>query len=81
MAENIAGEIPYLVDMMTVLKDKRGLIVLNNIINGLGEILPLSGVFDYNLYEVFEKLDNSVVLLNAREKFNTLTENDEYLFD
>lgn len=81
MAENIAGEIPYLVDMITLLEDKRGLVVLNNIINGLGEILPLTGVFDYNLYEVFEKLDNSVILLNAREKFNTLTENDEYLFD
>lgn len=81
MAENIAGEIPYLVDMVTLLNNKRGLVVLNNIINGLGEILPLSGVFDYNLYEVFEKLESPIVLLNAREKFNLLTENDEYLFD
>lgn len=81
MAENIAGEIPYLVDMMTLIQNKRGVIVLNNIINGLGEILPLTGVFDYNLYEVFEKLDCPIVLLNAREKFNLLTENDEYLFD
>ncbi len=81
MAENIAGEIPYLVDMLTLLDDKRGLVVLNNIINGLGEILPLTGVFDYNLYEVFEKLKSPIVLLNAREKFNLLTENDEYLFD
>ncbi len=81
MAENIAGEIPYLVDMLTLIEDKRGLVVLNNIINGLGEILPLTGVFDYNLYEVFEKVDSPIVLLNAREKFNTLTENDEYLFD
>ncbi len=81
MAENIAGEIPYLVDMPTLLEDKRGVIVLNNIINGLGEILPLTGVFDYNLYEVFENLNCPIVLLNAREKFNTLTENDEYLFD
>lgn len=91
MAENIAGEIPYLVDLFTLL-DKNllhGLLVLNNIINGLAEILPLSGVFDYNLYEVFEKLAPlavqnsavSTVLTNAREKFNTLTENDEYLFD
>ena len=81
MAENIAGEIPYLVDMITLIQNKRGVIVLNNIINGLGEILPLTGVFDYNLYEVFEKLDCPIVLLNAREKFNLLTENDEYLFD
>lgn len=81
MAENIAGEIPYLVDMITLIQNKRGVVVLNNIINGLGEILPLTGVFDYNLYEVFEKLDCPIVLLNAREKFNLLTENDEYLFD
>ncbi len=81
MAENIAGEIPYLVDMLTLLENERGLVVLNNIINGLGEILPLTGVFDYNLYEVFEKLESPIVLLNAREKFNLLTENDEYLFD
>ena len=88
MAENIAGEIPYLVDIFTLLEgnSSHGLLVLNNIINGLGEILPLTGVFDYNLYEIFERLnpDDSaaaVVLTNAREKFETLTENDEYLFD
>ena len=91
MAENIAGEIPYLVDLKTLLQEnlKDGLLVLNNIVNGLAEILPLVAVFDYNLYEVFsnliEKADKNsmvtTVLANAKEKFDTLTENDEYLFD
>lgn len=90
MPENIAGEIPYLVDLFELLKTNRtdGLVVLNQIINGLGEILGLGQVFDFQLYEVFERLlsenptpESSVVLLNAKEKFETLTENDEYLFD
>lgn len=90
MAENIAGEIPYLMDLLTLLENNQtsALIVLNNIINGLAEILPLASIFDYNLFEVFEKLIKSsnnsavaTVLTNAKEKFNTLTENDEYLFD
>ncbi len=90
MAENIAGEIPYLENLFNILDDnfENGLLTLNYIINGLGEILGLSQVFDFELYDVFEYLMTrdhdsrvAVVLLNAREKFETLTENDEYLFD
>ena len=90
MAENIAGEIPYLDSLFNILDDnfENGLLTLNYIINGLGEILGLSQVFDFELFDVFEYLltrdhDSrvAVVLLNAREKFETLTENDEYLFD
>lgn len=90
MAENIAGEIPYLENLFSLLdKDyENGLIVINHIINGLGEILGLSVVFDFELFEVFERLINNhddsksaIVLLNAKEKFDILTENDEYLFD
>ncbi len=90
MAENIAGEIPYLKSIKEILDENEldGLLVLNSIINGLGEILPLGTVFDYELFDIFEKLVNdynngsaAVVLLNAKEKFETLTENDEYLFD
>ncbi|MBQ8168018.1 hypothetical protein IJZ97_01205 [bacterium] len=90
MAENIAGEIPYLENLFNILDDnfENGLLILNHIINGLGEILGLSQVFDFELYEVLEYLETrshdsrvAVVLLNAREKFETLTENDEYLFD
>ena len=64
------------------------LLMLNYIINALGEILPLAVVLDFELFEVFEQLINksedskvAVVLINAREKFETLTENDEYIFD
>ncbi len=90
MAENIAGEIPYIENLFELL-DKYyvdALLTLNYIVNGLGEILPLSLVFDFELFEVFERLINhyddsksAMVLLNAKEKFNLLTENDEYLFD
>lgn len=90
MAENIAGEIPYLSNLFELLDKSKedALLVINHIINGLGEILGLPAVFDYELYDVFERLirqaDDSktaVVLLNAADKFETLTENDEYLFD
>ena len=90
MAENIAGEIPYLSNLFELLDKSKedALLVINHIINGLGEILGLPAVFDYEFYEVLERLirqaDDSktaVVLMNASEKFDTLTENDEYLFD
>ncbi len=90
MAENIAGEIPYLESIFELLDTRYtdGLLVLNNIINGLGEISPLSVVFDYELFDVFERLihnyndsKGALVILNAKEKFDILTENDEYLFD
>lgn len=90
MPENIAGEIPYLENLFDLI-DKSyedALLIINYIINGLGEILPISNVFDFELFEVLEKLINNyddskcaIVILNAQEKFETLTENDEYLFD
>ena len=59
-----------------------------HILSGLGEIIPISSIFTFNLYEIFEKLifsepnsKNAVLLLYAKNKFNQLTENDEYLFD
>lgn len=90
MPENIAGEIPYLENLNDLIETsyEDALLVINYIINGLGEILPLSCVFDFDLFDVFEKLINNhtdsklaVVILNAQEKFEILTENDEYLFD
>ena len=90
MAENIAGEIPYLVPLYELIKSdyENALLVIIYITNALGEILPLSIVFDFELFEVFEDLINNhedskmaITLLNAKGKFETLTENDEYLFD
>ena len=90
MSENIAGEIPYLEDIFSLLSEnfQDALLMLNYIINALGEILPLAVVLDFELFEVFEQLINksedskvAVVLINAKEKFETLTENDEYIFD
>lgn len=90
MAENMAGEVLYLCDLFTLMKNNKidGLYILNLIINGLGEILGLSQIFDFQLYEILDYLNKeektseiAVVLLNAKDKFETLTENDEYLFD
>ena len=90
MAENIAGEIPYLVPLYELIKSdyENALLAIIYITNALGEILPLSVVFDFELFEVFEDLINNhedskmaITLLNAKGKFETLTENDDYLFD
>ena len=90
MAENIAGEVLYLADWFSLYNENQedALYVLNLILNGLGEIFGLAQVFDFNLYEIIElllknQLDSqvAVVLANAKDKFDTLTENDEYLFD
>ena len=90
MSENIAGYIPYLIDLSELIaKDYlNGLLVFNNIINGLGEILGLYEVLNFEMFNIFEDLLSrpsdsalAVLLLNACEKFNILTENDEYMFD
>ena len=90
MAENMAGDVPYLLDVFSLYSKNRTdvLFVANMIINGLGEILGLSQVFDFQLYDFLDKLikepknsEVAAVLINAIDKFETLTENDEYLFD
>lgn len=94
MPENIASEISYLQSFLEFLdSDFKDDIILavNHIINGLGEIVSLGQVFDFQLFEVLEKLIElqkdeksgkiAVVLLNAKQKFEQLTENDEYIFD
>lgn len=89
-AENIAGDLLYLTDLFSLYKTNKtdALFVFNSVINGLGEILGLAQIFDFRLYEFIEMLlkeqtdsEIAVVLANAKDKFNTLTENDEYLFD
>jgi len=90
MSENIAGYIPYLMGLPELIDNDYagGMLVLNNIINGLGEILGLYEVINFNLYLIFDDIISNqqdsisaAVLLNAIDKFNILTENDEYLFD
>lgn len=89
-AENIAGDLLYLTDLFSLYKTNKtdALFVFNSVINGFGEILGLAQIFDFRLYEFIEMLlkeqtdsEIAVVLANAKDKFNTLTENDEYLFD
>ena len=95
MSENIAGEIPYIQSLMELLQgdfDKNYvLLCIDNILSGLGEILPLNQVFCFEMYEVLEYLiqyntknknsQASVVLLKAMSKFETLASNEEYTFD
>lgn len=94
MAENIAGEIPFLVPLSELLKGQNredALFCVSKILSGLGEILPLNQIFSFELYDVLAGLivDNkkekngliAVILLKALSKFEMICENDEYTFD
>lgn len=89
-SENIAAEIPYLISFDELLNRNfdNGILVLCNIINAMPEIIPLSAVLDYGLFELFENLycskltsTSALLLRMAKEKFEALTESEEYLFD
>ena len=90
LSENIASEIPYLIDLETLIEQKPedAVLVLCNIINAIPEIIPPSSVIDYNLLEIFEHLyfenltsSSALLLRMAKEKFAEFEENEEYLFD
>ena len=96
MPENIAGQIPYSVSLSALLKtDKFNdiLSVIDNILAGLGEILPLEDIFQFELYEVIDFLIQknkhdtspdwkiSEILLRALVKFKLFCENPEYVYD
>ncbi|MBS4759758.1 MAG: HEAT repeat domain-containing protein [Clostridium sp.] len=93
MSENIAGEIPYLQSLMELLQEDitSALTCLDNILSGLGEILPLNQIFCFEMFDVLSYLityngqnknpQAAVVLLKALSKFEMLNENDEYTFD
>ena len=97
MPENIAGQIPYMLSVIdlfdSVMYKENVLYTIDYIISGLGEILPLSDIFQFELYEVFEMLINtnksvniyngkiSEILLKSLSKFKLFNENDEYIFD
>lgn len=95
MSENIAGEIPYIQSIMELLTtyDDKSLVLLcvDNILSGLGEILPLNQIFCFELFEVLSFLieyniknkdsQAAAILLKALSKFEMLNENEEYTFD
>ena len=90
MPENIAGEIVNLVSPMELLKNdfENGASLFNNLINGLGEILPLENIFYYEIYDGLNFLAENIslpeavlLIYNSKIKFDILTENDEYIFD
>lgn len=94
MPEHIASEMPYLETFINLLEtDSKDdtILAINHLLNGLGEIVLLGQLFDFQLFEILERLigiqnnenssKNAIVLLNAKLKFAQLTENDEYIFD
>lgn len=90
LSENIASEIPFLIDLESLLEQDfdSAVLVLCNIVNAIPEIIQPSAVIDYNLLEIFENLyyesltsSSALLLRMAKEKFASLEENEEYLFD
>ncbi len=93
MPENIAGQIPYMIPLTDLLESDykfETLLVIDNIILGLGEILPLSDIFQFQLFDIINKLfrydgefksKTAKILLAAYSKFKMFMENQEYIFD
>ena len=91
LKENIACEIPYLVDLLDEVKQgkENALFCFNCIIDGLGEILPLCEIFNYKVKQIINYLSSksyisqneAVVILNTMLKFDLITQNNEYTFD
>ena len=90
LSENIASELPYLIPMEEILKENfdTGVLILCHIVNAIPEIISPSVVLDYNMYNIFEDMyisnltgSSATLLRLAKEKFEELAANDEYLFD
>ena len=93
MQENFAGKIAYIKPLPVLLKENadEALAIIDSILNGLGEILPLSEVFNFELYDVLGMLSETVnseyvskiavILLRAKSKFDMICSNEEYTFD
>lgn len=94
MPENISGELPFLEPLTEIILTKPREFVLPcvyYILSGLTEILPLSQVFDFELYSVLSDLieknktekDSQValILLRALIQFTTICEIESYTFD
>lgn len=93
MPENFAGKIAYIKPLPQLVQEdlKNSLTVTDNILTGFGEILPLSEVFNFELYDTIGMLSETgeneyssqiaSVLLRAKQKFDMLSSNEEYIFD
>lgn len=91
MSENIAEDIPYLVPLPDLLQTEYhddAILTFCYIVNGLVELIPVSQIIGFRFYEFIERLLKSspsgasaAALFLAKEKFNMITENEEYLFD
>lgn len=91
MPENMASEVPYIKSFIELLDTEfknDTILAINHIINGIGEIVMLGQLFDFQLFEVLQKMiampangTTATVLLSAKLKFDQLTENEEYIFD
>lgn len=94
MRENAAADIACAVDLFDFAirnNTPNNLLILNSIIIGLGEILPLAQIIDYKIFEITRELVNinyeeansqiAEVLLNIYSKFKLFYENEEYTYD
>lgn len=91
LSENIAEDIPYLENLTDLLGTEHhedAILTFCYIVNGLVELIPVSQVITFRFYEFIDRLLNmspsgagAVALFLAKDKFNMITENEEYLFD
>lgn len=96
MPENLAGQVPYMISLVELINSKNeedGLHIFDHILNGFGEILPLSEVFQFEIFEITDNLIEknkeqnkfesliAEILLKAHMKFLMFEENQEYTFD
>lgn len=91
LSENIAEDIPYLENLPDMLDSEfqeDAILTFCYIVNGLVELIPVSQVITFRFYEFIDRLlrmsptgASAVALFLAKDKFNMITENEEYLFD
>ncbi len=94
MSENIAAEIPYLANVFELLKSSQkeiALATVSHIISGIPEIIPLSQIINFQIFDILNELVNinssqnpdsqvATILLKALAKFSMVAEADEYTF-
>ena len=91
-SENIAGEIPYIVPIFELMNEDENrhiaLVVLLVIMGAIPEVISLSLLIDFQIYQLLEELINksdeplgAMVLLKSLKTFEMLNDADEYIFD